>query len=423
MYGIKLYDYVPRPEPAESGRIVAAHYYPSWTKGKNGLIKEFDDMHDFPDRTPLMGYYEDKNPEVIDWEIKWALEHGINCWIYCWYRKKENEGKPVTVDSLRLGQGLHEGFFNARYAPMMKFAIMYEASKRWGGTDREDMLTNLLPFWFDNYFEKENYLVIDNKPVLFVYDNGRQLWESMSAEEHKSLLDECRAYAKKRGFDGMYIALQDPWWTYENRVTEARSRGYDWTFNYGAKVDGRIDVSSADALKSQLEFNKELMQAVPYEFNPTVGAFRDHEPRLYTLPYGGGFPSPTAWRYADALYYLNFEDYRTLLREVKALSDAAPADSIAHRLIMIDNWNEWDEGHYILPSYRFGFKHLQAIREELTERNNLPDYRTPEALGFGPYDEVWGGRDLDLSQDNDHKKLDDLPFRFYRKDGTIRDAE
>ena len=145
MYNIKLYDYVPKPEPAESGRIIAAHYYPSWTKGENGLIREFDDLHDFPDRTPLMGYYEDKNPEVIDWEIKWSLEHGINCWIYCWYRKKENMGKPVTVNDLRLGRGLHEGLFRARYCNMMKFAIMYEASMRWGGTDRRDMLENLLP--------------------------------------------------------------------------------------------------------------------------------------------------------------------------------------------------------------------------------------------------------------------------------------
>ena len=64
MYSIKLYDHVPKPDVAESNRIVAAHYYPSWTKGENGLIKEFEDLHDYPDRTPLMGYYEDKDPEV-----------------------------------------------------------------------------------------------------------------------------------------------------------------------------------------------------------------------------------------------------------------------------------------------------------------------------------------------------------------------
>ena len=57
----------------------------------SGLHDAFNDLHDYPERTPLMGYYDEENPEVCDWEIKWALEHGINCFIYCWYRKLENE--------------------------------------------------------------------------------------------------------------------------------------------------------------------------------------------------------------------------------------------------------------------------------------------------------------------------------------------
>ena len=110
---------------------------------------------------------------------------------------------------------------------------------------------------------------------------------------------------------------------------------------------------------------------------------------------------------------MTFEDYRKLLKEVKELADNAPEDSMAHKVLMIDHFNEWDEGHFVLPSYRFGFRHLQAIREELTERNNLPDYRTPEALGFGPYDEVWGGKDIDLSEGN-WRKLDESEFKYYK---------
>ena len=67
---------------------------------------------------------------------------------------------------------------------------------------------------------------------------------------------------------------------------------------------------------------------------------------------------------------------------MKEITDALPVNSWGRRLFMIDNWNEWDEGHYVSPSHEFGFKYLQAIREELTERNNLPDYRTPQDQGF-----------------------------------------
>ena len=85
----------------------------------------------------------------------------------------ENVGKPVTTDFLRCGHGLHEALFNAKFQKFMKFAIMYEASPRWGGTDETDLVENIMPFWMETYFKRDNYLIIDNKPVLFVYSQKR----------------------------------------------------------------------------------------------------------------------------------------------------------------------------------------------------------------------------------------------------------
>jgi len=56
---------------------------------------------------------------------------------------------------------------------------------------------------------------------------------------------------------------------------------------------------------------------------------------------------------------------------------------------MLDNWNEWDEGHFIAPSVQFGFKYLEAVREVFTERDNLPDYRMPADLGFTGLGKNW----------------------------------
>ena len=61
---------------------------------------------------------------------------------------------------------------------------------------------------------------------------------------------------------------------------------------------------------------------------------------------------------------------------------------------MIDNWNEWDEGHFIAPSHKYGFKFLQAIREVFTECDNLPDYRTPRDQGFESYNKNWDEPDF-----------------------------
>ena len=153
MYNIRLTKYVPEPQPATSKMIVAAHYYAAWKYGAARIHEGFNDLaKDYPERTPLMGYYDEENPEVCDWEIKWAVEHGINCFIHCWYRNLENTGKPITANDLRCGHGIHEALFNAKYQNYMKFAIMFEVSPRWGCTDEEDMLANLMPFWTETYF-------------------------------------------------------------------------------------------------------------------------------------------------------------------------------------------------------------------------------------------------------------------------------
>jgi hypothetical protein len=300
----------------------------------------------------------------------------------------------------------------------MKYCLIWECSNSSYGS--EQFRNHVVPFWFENYFKRENYLIIDNKPVVYIYDNSRQLWDSMAVEEMRAMYEDCRAYAKTQGFDGMIFMMQDPYWC-EDKFKEPEERGYDGCFYYCGTVDRSRRNTSAEAAESQSAFIEKNVKEHPYQFNATVGCFWDPETRIYTLPYGGGTPSPTAWTYAKSMpYYMNFKDYRRVLRKAKEAADKAPADSMAHRVIMLDNWNEWDEGHWILPSYRFGFKYLQAIREELTERNNLPDYRLPDTLGFGPYDEVWGGKNLDLSAHND-QKIDDSEFLIYRKDGETVD--
>jgi ribokinase len=75
-----------------------------------------------------------------------------------------------------------------------------------------------------------------------------------------------------------------------------------------------------------------------------------------------------------------------LLEKVKEMTDEMPETALGKRFVMMDNWNEWGEGHYIAPHLSGGFKYLQAIREVFTKRDNLPDYRLPQQLGLGPYD-------------------------------------
>ncbi|MBE7043339.1 MAG: hypothetical protein E7399_07615 [Ruminococcaceae bacterium] len=389
MYNIKLESYVPEPKPATSDRIVAAHYYAAWKKGAPGLHNGFDDLHDYPERTPLMGYYDEENPTVCDWEIKWALEHGINCFIHCWYRKKENMGKPVTVNDLRCGHGLHEAFFHAKYQKDMKFAIMFENSPRWGTTDAEDMIEHLMPFWMEQYFKRDNYLCIDNKPVLFVFYQQRLSEVFPNPEDQKAAFDACREYAKSQGFDGMIFGCCDYEATKEANE-EGIARGYDFRFGYSAGYFPEESYPSEEATVELMpEHFKQQIAIDPMRFLATPSCFRDSTPRCsqHWIDLGYQFHLGKFW-------HLSPENYRIVLRKYKELIDALPENAWAKRMIMIDNWNEWDEGHYVAPSHEFGFKYLQAIREEFTKRDNLPDYRTPQDMGLSNFNTSWGEPDF-----------------------------
>ncbi|MBQ8309480.1 MAG: hypothetical protein IJX80_00525 [Clostridia bacterium] len=53
-----------------------------------------------------------------------------------------------------------------KYRKHMKLALMYEIGPRWSSSDSLNLLENPMLYWMDTYFMLENYLVIDNKPVL-----------------------------------------------------------------------------------------------------------------------------------------------------------------------------------------------------------------------------------------------------------------
>lgn len=377
MYNIKLENYVPVPQPAEPDRIVAVHYYAAWKKGSAGIHGGFDDLHDYPDRTPLCGYYDEENPEYADWEIKWALEHGINCFIHCWYRKPENMGKPVTVNDLRCGHGLHDAFLNSRYCDMMKFAIMFENSPRWGTTDSHDIVENLMPFWCENYFKRKNYLIIDNKPVLFIFFPERleEVWPD--PENQFAAFDSCREYAKTQGFDGMIFGVCN-YKAKGERYESLMSRGYDFRFGYTTPYHAPDNMPpEEDVIEGQCADLSSKYAEDPMRFLPTASCFYDPTPRFskHWRDMGYEFHKTKIW-------YASPEGFRKVLRRMKEMSDALPDGAWGKKIFMLDNWNEWDEGHFIAPSHKFGYKYLQAVREEFTERENLPDYRTPQDMGL-----------------------------------------
>lgn len=370
----KFVDYVPQPEPVSSDYYIACHYFPGWNVRANGA-SGFSKIVDFPERTPLIGYYDESLPEVMDWEVKWAREHGINCFVYCWYRKWSNFGKPLTKEDLTLAHQL-EALKKSRYGHMIDYAIMWEADNAAPAESLEDLVDNLLPFWVENYFNDANYLKINNKPVLYVYDWSFKVMKYLGGVENtKRALDAAREKIKDYGFDG--IIFQVEYREDDIKVLQDyKDAGFDNTFAYCWHTKQRMPLQE-EILERQMYLMK-LRKDFDPEF-PIFTCSQSWDPYPWYKDAPNRLKHIVRWK-------LTPNNWRKLLEDVKDLADSLPDTAMGKRFVMMDNWNEWGEGHYIAPHLSGGFKYLQAIREVFTKRDNLPDYRLPQQLGLGPYD-------------------------------------
>jgi len=217
--------YIPDPVPVKTDILVGAHNCPLWEADKPSMWAQ---LLKHPERTPALGFYAQENPEVADWETKWASEHGVSFFIYCWYRA--SQGKPVEM---RFGSAIHDALFKSRFVDKMKFTIMWENQSRGtsGVADETDLMTNLLPFWIDNYFKHPSYVKVDNKPLLFIY-RPEFLIDDLGGEANVvKAFDRMRDACKAAGFDGLYLLGEyrglDP-----EHLKLMKRIGLDYTFAY-----------------------------------------------------------------------------------------------------------------------------------------------------------------------------------------------
>jgi len=215
--------YIPPPVPAESPLLVGVHHCPLW---EADTYARWEQIRKYPERTPVLGFYDAVDPEVADWETKWAVEHGIDFFIYCWYRV--SEGGPVET---MLEGAITEGFLKSRYADQMKFTIMWENQRRGvsGVAGHADLKENLLPYWMETFFTHPSYLVIDNKPVLFIYRPEFLVDDLGGIAQVREAFGVMAEACREEGFDGITLMGEyrglDP-----NHLTLMRDLGLDYTF-------------------------------------------------------------------------------------------------------------------------------------------------------------------------------------------------
>lgn len=377
---IPVADYVPEPTPAKTSLMLLAHHCPLWKYGAHA--HGWDTIGAWPERKPAIGFYDEGDPVVSDWHIKYALEHGIQGFIFVWDKTLMN-----PLDKNSLAASIDDGFLNARFQERFGFCLNWTTNYvgHNGVRDATEVLDEILPYWIEKYFKRDNYVKIDGRPVLFVTQPDALCEQLGGATATRAVVDEMRARMRAAGFAGLTLVGCVPCAKPGIQERMARS-GYDASSSYDIWTDGWQDARS----------DREGIPA--FSHRAMMAAQRDvllEKKQASELPditsvHVGWDSRP--WHGKDTVYYMaepSSAAFELACRNAKEVFEATHGRGIDTRLIVINNWNEFGEGHYIAPTAGFGFSLLDVVRRVFTEESGPCDHLIPEDVGLEPPDSVY----------------------------------
>jgi hypothetical protein len=350
-------------------------YGPGWTEYVlTRCARPWFPGHQQP-RTPLLGELDESKPETWDRYNELAEMHGVDAFIWDWYWY---DGAPG------LHEALEQGFLLSRNRNKVKFAVMWtnhpwyilfpsvNTSNRAAyppSFDSPDMnlveARRSLSYIVSRYFHYPNYWTIAGKPVLCIWDPGRMV-KRLGLPETKQLIADLREFGVKLGHKGIHLHASG---FYSPLCKEL---GFD-TFGSYNPIDyiarthqppsvefPDYGVAAADVVLKHWPFHARD-GTIPYL--PGLGVGWDSTPR-YAMPLETR-PTPpnrNVWPRCAILTNETPAAFKALVQSALAYLHEHPE---VPRVLTIACWNEWSEGHYLLPDNRYGYGMLDALAEAL----------------------------------------------------------
>ncbi len=350
-------DYVPPPKPMLGKYEVGVYYFPGWkTWGQWAPILPF------PERKPVLGWYREGDPEVADWHIKWAVEHGITFFVYDWY---------WVQGARQLEHALHDGYLKSRYRSLLKFCLLWANHNPPKTSSLEDCLA-LVRFWIEHYFCLPEYFTVDGKPVVIIFSPYR-LTDDLGSEGVRKAFEAMRQECRHHGLKGLYLVACV---ANAGQAQLVAKEGYDAVTAYNWPTLGMKPGEKWAPFEALIEaYRRNWEHIVEQGGLPLI------------VPISGGWDS-RPWHGGNAVvrYGRNPENFRRHLQDAKAFLDKYVPQGKALPIALIEAWNEWGEGSYIEPHAEFGFGYLDAIRAVFTDAPPKHVDLAPIDVGLGPYE-------------------------------------
>ncbi len=286
---------------------------------------------------PMLGFYSSKDPDVIDLHIKLAKASGIDYFMIDWWNKHDYLEDTILNHMLQSEE--MDGF---------QFAIMYNSDShlRRNSDDTIDFdSTNMNIFLEDiyyiaqTYFSHPNYLTIDGRPVLFLYQASAYIGNIYEA------VATMRNVVGTLGFDVYVIGDLVTYW-----------QGPEWKLN-------RFRAKQFDAISTYTMFHNVPDINENWEINVLKRYFGWH---IMAKSIGVDFIPNIMPGYNDTAVRPE-ANHPVIERDpgmFRLFCDYAVKFARANNnMLLITSWNEWHEHTQIEPDRIYRYDYLKVIRD------------------------------------------------------------
>ena len=317
--------------------LVLAHYMPwysakptsaewgwHWTMNHFNPNEERNGKRDVASRFyPLIGPYDSGDSDVLEYHLLTMKLAGIDGVIVDWYGLTQFNDYPILhTNTLRLVEQL------VRFD--MKLVICYEdqtlpaliKAKRLDPNNKVAHVLTEIEWMSKNWFSLENYVKLDDKPVLLSFGNSglsNEEWTSCVAQYEKPI-----AYFS------------------EHTRREGAIGGFDWP----------IPTEGVERTKQYTKMARDWPHLIPV-------AYPRFEDIYAAAKVSEGYPD------------IKDDSGKTFETTLKYAFQAKS------QLIQLATWNDWGEGTNIEPSKEFGYRDLELLQK--TRRKYIAPSFEPKA--------------------------------------------
>jgi hypothetical protein len=327
---------------------IGVYYFPGWKDSQVGAPapKPWERIQAYPDLKPKLGWYDEGRDDVMNQQLVWMHQYGINFIAFDWL---------VGADTKVYLDHALNAYLRAADKKNVGFALMWTNHTDYNFSKAQ--YEAIFHIWATRYFARPEYQRLNGKPVVYLFSadvlnrNAKVL--GMTTAEFTKWAD---AQVRKDGVEGVNF-IGGTW------------GGRDKSFDYST-ASGYAGFSAYN-FHGPATFFYTGKRSLSNSYAELDAGYRDHWQWMvkhasgtFVVPMSSGWDKRPWGGSSDPAHDNSRstpDEFAAHLKAAKKLMMDAP--DITQKTGVICCWNEYGEGSIIEPSEKDGFAYLEKVRD------------------------------------------------------------